>query len=1128
MGRGRRGGRRDPARRVPSRPAAYPAPRRVRSAPLRSAGSGPVRSAACPRPPEAPRCARPIRRRCDASAGSAPAARSGLVLPCPALSSLVVPCPAVPGPARPRPRPRRSPVRMASVEREALSQEELRKRLYQTFKSRGVLDTLKTQLRNQLIHELMHPILNGELQPQMVPSEDSSLLITASNSLVADHLERCGYEYSLSVFFPESGLEKKKLWTVQDLLQLMRINPKSSLYKSLTSGTRKENKGFLMQILIRLTEHHLNRETHNTETQTTSVPPYRESLAEKLQLIDEQFADYYPQHQKYESLEVKLNEYRKEIEKQLQEEMHQKLEHFKEVEIAKIKMEEKVQTQKEISELRHELEKMHQAKSEALISREKNAIERLQKQQEIEAKEVYAQRQSLLKDIEAIRTREAELKQRMEAFEITQKVQEEKNKAIEDALRRREVAVKNIEETYDQKLKTELLKYQLELKEEYLARTNKVIADEKKNKEKAMLLQEEAIAVNSKKEELKQAVSRTKELELDLESVKAQVLLVNKQNQLLTEKLKEVSDYPLLKEEKLELQVQNKLLRQQLDETRSENQHLRDKLSQPSAEYLACQAELRRVEHSKKLVLDEFESHKQMLEKQLQSEIERCTQLKAQLLDSEATVRKLNVQVEELKLQVKQTQAVSLTFSCYRLALENEVYRNPKPSLVDRSVLDFLGDRIVPHDIYVDGAFPRTPAPPEVGTLGAVPGPACLQPRSASPDPDLECVARARARVKELEKEAEYLDEAYRSYQHRVMLNAAASRTPRKMQPPLILRCPLGRHPLTTQQELLEDNPSSPRSPLSSPRDEEHIKRTGQADIFKTPLTSPHRGASPRRLSSTPISKPKRDLSNKKVPDDIKSLSLTSSQRSVDQVLSPISKPYSLSSSESVPSSPSSHGQKIRFQSQQTDKQHLSDTHKPEKLRYEDLEEHIYTLEDQGDIPEECESDVLHPSGNIADGNCVTAPVPATATSLQDLMLDQRQIEEQNREVEKNLEERQATEEQREKEQQEALESEQKEVEKLDKECIKDLMKTNEETEDKEGVKSEHSYTAAENDAKDPPSNPLEKYMRIIQQSREQELANKDSKKEETGEMSPSEGLLSTENDSVADISHGDVDESFW
>ncbi|KAM6213161.1 centriole and centriolar satellite protein OFD1 isoform 2-T2 [Sarcoramphus papa] len=970
---------------------------------------------------------------------------------------------------------------MASVERETLSQDELRKRLYQTFKNRGVLDTLKTQLRNQLIHELMHPILSGELQPQAVPSDDSSLLITASNSLVADHLQRCGYEYSLSVFFPESGLEKKKLWTMQDLLQLMRINPKSSLYKSLTSGTRKENKGFLMQILIGLTEHHLSKETHDTETQTTSVPSYRESLAEKLQLIDEQFADSYPQHQKYESLKVKLHEYRKEIEKQLQAEMCQKLEHFKEVEIAKIKMEEKVQTQKEISELRHELERTHQAKTEALISREKNAIERLQKQQEIEAKEVYAQRQSLLKDIEVIRTREAELKQRIEAFEVTQKLQEEKNKAIDDALRRREVAVKNIEETYDQKLKTELLKYQLELKEEYIARTNKVTEDEKKNKEKAMLLHEEAIAVSSKKEELKQAISRTKELELDLESVKAQVLLVNKQNQLLTEKLKEVSDYPLLKEEKLELQVQNKLLRQQLDETRSENQHLRDKLSQPSAEHLACQVELRRVEHSRKLVLDEFENHRQILEKQLQSEVERCAQLKTQLLDSEATVRKLNMQVEELKLQVKQTQA----------ALENEVYRNPKPSLVDRSVLDFTGDRIVPHDIYVDSAFLKNQVMTDVMKVNAVPRVGYhqqLQPRSASPDSDLECMVQTRARIKELEKEAEYLEEAYRNYQHRVMQDAAASRTPRKMQSPLLLQCAVSTPPLTTQHELLENNPSSQHSPLSSPRGEKYIRRTEQVDVFKNPLTPPHRGVSSSRcLSSTPVSKLERDLSKKKISDDISGSYLASSQQSVDQVLSPISKPHLLSSSESVSSSPSSGGQKIRLHNQRTGKEDFSDIPKPEKLMYEDLEERISSLEYQGDIPEQCESDALHPSGNIVNGNHVTATVPAAATSPQDLtVLDQRQIEEQNREVEKNLEERKAREERG--EQQEALEREQKEAEKLNKEWIQDSMKIDEE---KEGVKSENSNSNAEENVKDPTPNPLEKYMRIIQQSREQELANK-------------------------------------
>ncbi|NXN98611.1 OFD1 protein, partial [Rhinopomastus cyanomelas] len=1009
---------------------------------------------------------------------------------------------------------------MASVEKETLSQDELRKKLYQTFKDRGVLDTLKMQLRNQLIHELMHPILSGELQPRAVPSDDSSLLITASNSLVADHLQRCGYEYSLSVFFPESGLEKKKLLTMQDLLQLMRINPQSSLYKSLTMGTLKENKGFLMQILTGLTEHHLSKETHDTETQTT-VPPYRESLAEKLQLIDEQFAGSYPQHLKYESLEVKLHEYRREIEKQLQAEMSQKLEHFKEVEIAKIKMEEKAQTQKEISELRHELEKNHQAKCEALISREKNAIERLQKQQEIEAKEVYAQRQSLLKDIEVVRTRETELKQRIEAFEVTQKLQEEKNKAIDDALRRREVAVKNIEETCEQKLKTEILRCQLELKEEYIARANKVTEDEKKNKEKAMLLHEEAVAVNSKKEELKQAVSRIKELELDLESMKAQVLLVNKQNQLLTDKLKEVSDYPLLKEEKLELQVQNKLLRQQLDETRSENQHLRDKLSQPSAEHLACQAELRRVEHSRKLALDEFESQRQIFEKQLQSEVERCAQLKTQLLDSEAAVRKLNVQVEELKLQVKQTQA----------ALENEVYRNPKPSLVDRSVLDFTADRIVPHDIYVDSAFLKDHAvsnAPKVHPVPRVGYSQQLQPRSPSPDSDLECVAQTWARIRELQMEAEHLEEAYRNCQHRGAQDAAASRTPRKKESSLLLHCTINKALLTAQHELLEDNPSSHHSPLSSPRDEKYSKRTGNVDVFKNPVTPPHRGASSsRRLSSTPVSKLERDLCNKKTSEDTSGSYRASSQQSAELVLSPISKPPVFSSSESVSSSPSSRDQKIRLHNQGTEKQDFNDTTKPEKLMYEDLEERISSPEYQGDIPERCESDALHPSGDIINGNHVTDTVPAAATSLQDLtVLDQRQTEEQSREVENHVEERKAREERSEQEQQETLEREETEVEDLNKESTQDSVKIDEEKEDK--AKPENSNSGAEDAVKDPTPNPLEKYMRIIQERREQEMANKESKDKEI-EVSLTEGHTSSEkDDSAASISHGDVEDSFW
>nr|XP_021550036.1 oral-facial-digital syndrome 1 protein-like [Neomonachus schauinslandi] len=98
--------------------------------------------------------------------------------------------------------------------------------------------------------------------------------------------------------------------------------------------------------------------------------------------------------------------------------MCQKLKYFKDTKIAKVKMEEKRKAEKELAEFRNELERACQAKSEALISREKMALERIQKHQEMETKEIYAQRQLLLKDIDLLRGREADLKQRIEAFEL--------------------------------------------------------------------------------------------------------------------------------------------------------------------------------------------------------------------------------------------------------------------------------------------------------------------------------------------------------------------------------------------------------------------------------------------------------------------------------------------------------------------------------------------------------------------------------------------------------------------------------------------------------------------------------------------------------------------------------------
>ncbi|XP_067848797.1 centriole and centriolar satellite protein ofd1 isoform X5 [Heptranchias perlo] len=551
---------------------------------------------------------------------------------------------------------------MASGTSEAISSEELRRRLYQTFKNRGVLDSLKSQLRNQLVHELTHPGLNGQLpayghRHQHPSTDEDSLLIQAANSIVADHLRRIGYEYSLSVFYPECGLEKEKVFTSRDLLQIMKINPRSDLYKSIISNLQKDHqKGFLIQFLMELTDYHLTKEYRDAGAQTSCVPQYKESIVDKLQMVDEEYAAFHPTTVQEDFWEAKLLVYRKQIEEQLQAEMQQELQRFKDLELATVRIQEKERSQKDIEELRWKLDKMYQMKSETLITREKNAIERLQKQQEIEEKEIYMQRQSLLKDIEAVRNREVELRQRIEAFELTQNLHEQKNKSVEEGLRRRELAVKNIEETYEQKLKNELCRHQLELQEDYRKRIEKVTANEKRIEAESTRLHEESVIIHSKREELQQVCAQTKKLEVELNAAKAQVCLLMKQNELLNEKLKDVADYTLLKTENVQLLAEIKVLRKQLDEDRCENQKLCEKLNQPTAAHLALQAELKKAEYSRRLDQDEHQSHKQILEQQLQNEMERCAQVRSQLMEYEDQTRRLNGQVDDLKLQLRQTQ----------------------------------------------------------------------------------------------------------------------------------------------------------------------------------------------------------------------------------------------------------------------------------------------------------------------------------------------------------------------------------------------------------------------------------------------------------------------------------------
>ncbi|XP_039861236.1 oral-facial-digital syndrome 1 protein homolog isoform X2 [Simochromis diagramma] len=1054
---------------------------------------------------------------------------------------------------------------MSSSKEDALSPDELRKRLYQTFKSKGVLDTLKAQLRNQLIQELKYPALAGqEPVPRPAHVKHEPILVSACNSIVADHLQNSGYEYTLSVFYPESGLSKDKVFTKEDLLQLLKIRPESNLYKSLSSNKENHDRGFLISLLTQLTDHYTRNLCHDADTQT-SLSSYGESLVEKMKTIDREYEGLGYNEDKVFPLQSKLSAYRKDIEVQMETEMNLKIEHFKEVEIAKVRMEEKSKFHKEFERLKQELERTYEMKTKALMEREKNAIDRLQKQQEIEEKNLYIERQSVLKEIETLRSRENELRMRREAFEKTCQIHEEKIKTAEELLRRRELAVKTMEDTYDQKLKNELSRYQLELKEDYIKRTEKLTESENRNKVETVRIQKESAAINAKLEDHSKTCSELKRLQIELDTAQQQISLLTQQKELLRERMESMSDYPRLTKEKAELQGQLQLLKKQLEEAQEEKRLLHADLGKPSKEQLSLQLELQRLQSARRLDAEESDNQKQVLQAQLQSEMEQCAQFKAQLIECKEKSQWMANHVEDIKMQLHQTQQ----------ALENEVLRNPKPSLVDRSVLELGADKLVPPDIYVDRTLLRARVGYDVceidGNLGG-----SKSPWSDVPDSDLELVAEAKTRIKQLQREAETLEEAYRNYQQRAVRSTISHMLPpRPLSPqqphpshspdsPLRKHDPLRSHSHLAHKPKISHRPLSPQS-IQSPsngtrktlpsaqsrvtfsEDHNQPQATCFVDHSLYSLTEPlflKNGNAPdeslglsKHPSPTTQSSFKNNLPRELTEGPVVSAVLLP-QLSSDRQLSPalhneVVTSEDLSSELSPPRSPQLRSTARDHSSPPKLQQVFSSSEsspQPEKISLEDL---TGGLSEPGHIPELL-LDTAVPLSEEAPAGPHPQDLPKDLIDSQgQTELPQSLVESEKEEDEEQRweRERKEREEKRQREQEEARERELQELERLEKEMLLQEVENpkqeeeEEETRIKKGVDEEISGEKY-NESKS--ENPLDKYMKMVLEAREKQHAQS-SRREEAEYASPEAKSLSEDKeDSIAAYSHKDEDDDFW
>lgn len=109
---------------------------------------------------------------------------------------------------------------------------EYKERLFQTMDDIGLVDNVRTQIRQKLLDKLKHPVRTQEIKP------DQLLIKRICSSLMIDYLSVNQHNYTLSVFQPECGFSKNLLpgEELSEVLKLGVCDGYKSILESLVEG----------------------------------------------------------------------------------------------------------------------------------------------------------------------------------------------------------------------------------------------------------------------------------------------------------------------------------------------------------------------------------------------------------------------------------------------------------------------------------------------------------------------------------------------------------------------------------------------------------------------------------------------------------------------------------------------------------------------------------------------------------------------------------------------------------------------------------------------------------------------------------------------------------------------------
>ncbi|XP_065186419.1 uncharacterized protein LOC135817216 [Sycon ciliatum] len=572
------------------------------------------------------------------------------------------------------------------------SEADLREQLFESFKDKGVVRSLKSQLRNRLASDLLstatqaaataaqgtavHPTSRrsrhhgaaASSSADSAAADQTPLNQKLSDALLREHLEAGAYDYTLSVFMAECGQRYEQFLALSDVRKLLglpdgKTRSRSARKASKSKSGSSQAKDCLGELIESALQRHATQRSSQA-TQTEEAP--RKQLEERM-------ADLEVSFNRRQSLlesgaEEQMLSFQNKCRQQCQEELRRYKSQFAATELAKMQLEERKRYDDKLKAMRQEYEQQHRNKMQSMHIQEQEASLMVKKkQQELEG-ELYQQRQALLEQIEHLRKKEAGVERESASNEQKLQSQLTSVERERDQLSRDQLRCKQESETFQQRVQAEVQRSQLRFEQELQEKTVRLELVQGTLKERDEELSRRGKTFEKLSSELSSARERLLETQDKLHSAVENHHLTVQQRDNLQAQFTEVKDYGMLKEQvpllQRELESANQraadardALRQQQKGHQSIVKELSTKLSLSSPEVALLKDELQHAKDENQRQAIIAKETQQMLMQRLQHEAERSGEAARQIQELQIREKVLQLEIEDLKKLLSQAES---------------------------------------------------------------------------------------------------------------------------------------------------------------------------------------------------------------------------------------------------------------------------------------------------------------------------------------------------------------------------------------------------------------------------------------------------------------------------------------